>query len=302
MNSITIGYIYGSQNLTDEEELFQKVAKEKNINLIFFNVADKMMLEELEDKIKQCDLVFNNTAGTLAQEIIKMAELMGKKTSSDSKVYYYIEDKWMFFLKCKKAGIPTPETMLLSGNFHAVKKQLVEFNQWPIILKRVTGEQGEFVQKAENYEEAVDIIKNFYEKGNERLPIIGQQYIKSHSYRVTVVGEKIVQTAIKKGYGWKATGMYAEKSEKFDLDEKLIALTKKLIKTCKVDVCGIDYLKKDDQWYALEINSEPSLDFFKEEKETLISEILELLKNKCVISQDKSSEIALSLPSPSPQK
>jgi len=290
VKKITIGYIFGSQNLTEEEELFLKVAKDKDIELVMINVSENMSVNELEEKIKQCDIVFNNTAGALAQEIVKMAEFLGIKTSSDSKVYFYTEDKWMFYLKCKKADIPTPETMLLSNNFNSVKKQLTDFNHQPIILKRVVGEQGEFVKKAETKEEAIQIIKSFYERGLERLPIIAQQYIKSHAYRVTVIGGKIVQTALKIGYGWKATGIYAEKSEKFELDDEIIKLTNKLVKVCKIDICGIDFLKNNGNWYALEINSEPSLDFFKEEKEMLVGEVLDLLKSKVEpISQDKSS-------------
>src|SRR3989344_707230 len=130
-------------------------------------------------------------------EMLKTFEELGKKTVDSSNVYYYSEDKWMFYLKCKKDKIPTPETILLSNNARSIKKELKEFNQWPVILKRIEGEQGEFVQKADNVKEAIEVIEELWKKGNQHLPIIAQELVKSHTYRVTVIGSKIVQTALK---------------------------------------------------------------------------------------------------------
>ena len=48
----------------------------------------------------------------------------------------------------------------------------------------------------------------------------------------------------------------------------------------KINVCGIDILKRGNQWLILEINTVPALDFFETEREMLVNKILDLLIKK----------------------
>ena len=50
---------------------------------------------------------------------------------------------------------------------------------------------GEYVGKAKGMGEAEELIKKFWKKGAEKLPIIAQEFVKSPSYRVTVIGNRI---------------------------------------------------------------------------------------------------------------
>ena len=134
------------------------------------------------------------------------------------------------------------------------KKNLKNFNHWPVVLKRVWGTRGEYVEKAENLEEAEQVIKKFWEKGNEKMPVIAQEMIHSPSYRVTTVGNEVIQTALKKNKGWKCTGVYGKEFKKFDIDKKLEKMIKKIVKVMDIKVCGIDLLKKDGKWLVLEVN------------------------------------------------
>ncbi|HLC87362.1 MAG TPA: ATP-grasp domain-containing protein [Candidatus Nanoarchaeia archaeon] len=277
MKKVTIGYIFDTLKPDKEEDLFIKLAKKKGINLVMFNVRDEISEEEIEEKAKECDIIFNNTAGYMGLEMLKTFEELGKKTVDSSNVYYYSEDKWMFYLKCKKDKIPTPETILLSNNARSIKKELKEFNQWPVILKRIEGEQGEFVQKADNVKEAIEVIEELWKKGNQHLPIIAQELVKSHTYRVTVIGSKIVQTALKDGHGWKATAVYANKVDKFEVDKELEKLVEKIIKMVKINICGIDFVKKEGKWVVLEVNAEPSFEFFEDEHQKIINEVLDFI-------------------------
>ena len=111
------------------------------------------------------------------------------------------------------------------------------------------------------------------------MPILAQEFIHSPSYRVTVIGNKIVQTAIKENHGWKATGVYGKKFKKFKVDPSLEKITKKIIKFSGIKIFGIDLLKKGNSWEVIEINSEPGFDFFKNEMEMLLGEVLDFLKN-----------------------
>jgi glutathione synthase/RimK-type ligase-like ATP-grasp enzyme len=276
----TIGVIIDSNKLGDEERAFLRVAKRNNIEIVFFNANQEILEKELEQKAKRCDIIYNDTAEYIALELAKTLEELGKKVIDCTKIYYYQEDKWMFFLHCKRHKIPTPETILLSDNLEAAKQELEEFNHWPIILKRVYGERGEFVAKANNLQEAVSKILGFWKKGNERLPIIAQEFAPSDSYRVTVIDGRIMQTAIKRGKQWKKTGCHSMKFGRFKIDSKLKKIVDKTIKSSKIDVCGLDLLKKDGKWLLLEINAEPSFQFFDSQRDKLIQAVFQLLKKR----------------------
>jgi len=280
MKKVVLGYIFSGSRPDKDEKLFIKLAKKKNIQIVPINTSKDIGLNELEEKIKKCDVIYNSTAIEFAVEFKKTIEELGKKVIEPAETYYFIEDKWMFFVKCLENKIPTPDTILLSDNSSVAKKELKKFDHWPVVLKRVWGTMGEFVQIAKNIDEAMKKIKGFWKKGNERLPIIAQEFISSPSYRVTVIGDKVVQTAIKTNKSWKATGVYAKKFKKFEVDEELKKIIKKLIKISKMSVFGVDLFKKNDKWVVVEINAEPAFDFFENEREKLISEVLAFLKTK----------------------
>jgi len=281
MKKRSIGYIFCEQNFGKDDKAFMKIAKKKRINLVLFNVGKEVDEEEISKKAKECKVIFNNSAEDIAIEIVKTLEELGKEVIDSSKIFYYTEDKWMFYLKCKENNIPTPETNLLSENLNFIENELKKFNHWPVILKRVEGTCGEYVEKAENSEEAIKIIRSFWKKGVERLPIIAQEMVKSPSYRITAIDGKIAQTAIKTcKKGWKATGVFAKKIKKFPVDKELINIVKKITRTMKIKICGIDLLKKEGKWVVLEVNSAPGLDFFESEREILITKILNFLIKK----------------------
>ena len=280
MKKSVFGYIYDGQSIGKDEEIFLKLAPKKNVDLVMFNISKEINEKELENQVKRCDVIFNNSGEEFAYEIIKTFEALGKKVIDSSKTYYYTEDKWIFFLKCKENNIPTPETILLSENVNIAKKDLKNFNHWPVVLKRVWGTMGEYVEKADNMAEAEKIIKEFWEKGSEKLPVIAQELIHSPSYRITIIGGEVVQTALKENKGWKSTGVYEKEFKKFEIDKELNKIVKKLVKIVNINVCGIDLLKKEDKWKVLEVNSTPAFDFFEDEREFLISKVFDLLKEK----------------------
>ena len=282
MRRITVGYLFNEPYLRKDEKIFLEVAKNKCLNLVMINTAKDLSEEELEKQIGKCDIFFNNSAEDFAVEIVKTIEEFGKRVIEPSIKFYYDEDKWMFFLKCKEHKIPTLKTILLSQNWNFIKKELEKFGEWPVILKRVEGTNGEYVDKADNLGEAEKIINRFWKKGSIRLPIIAQEFVRSPSYRVTVIGDRVVQTAIKDSKGWKATGVYIEDKnvKKFQVDKELKKIIDKINHVFGMKIYGIDLFKKNGKWIVLEINSAPGLDFFSKEERKLVGEILDFLKRE----------------------
>ena len=90
-----------------------------------------------------------------------------------------------------------------------------------------------------------------------------------------------MQTVIKENKsGWKATGMYARHFKKFEIDKELKKIVNKITKISQIDICGIDLLKKDGKWIALEVNAEPAFDFFENETEKMIGLALDFLEKQ----------------------
>ena len=280
MKKIGIGYIYDNPNLGEYEKLFIKLARKKSIELVFFNLAEELDEAEIEDKAKRCKIIYNSIEDLPALELVKTFEELGKKVMETSNIFYYSEDKWMFFLKCKEHHIPVPETVLLSINLNSIKQELEKFNQWPVVLKRFDKSRGRFVEKADNEEEAIKIIRKFWRKSSERTPLIAQEFVKSYCYRVFAIEGKIVQVALKRGSGWKLTGEYAKRFWKFKPDKKLKKIVKKIAGFTKIKIIGIDLLKKKKGWIALEANAQPDLAFFDSEKEKLVGKVLNFLKKE----------------------
>ena len=55
----------------------------------------------------------------------------------------------------------------------------------------------------------------------------------------------------------------------FKINKSLEKLSQKIAKISKIEIIGIDFLKKDGKWLVLEVNAQPGLDFFKKKKENL---------------------------------
>lgn len=278
MKKVVIGYLYSGRRLGLDEIYFRRVAKKKNVIPVLISTSNWSSEEDLKKKINSCDIIYNSSGDDFVIETEKTVEEMGKKMIETSKSFYYTEDKWMFFLKCQEHGVPTPKTILLSEDIAVAKKELHNFGEWPVILKRVSGTCGEYVEKAKNLKEAERLIKKFWKKGSEKLPIIAQECILSPSYRVLVIDNKIVQTAMKKNKTWKATGIYATRFGKFPIDNELRNIIKKMMKFVDIRICGIDFLKKNGKWVALEVNAAPGFDFFGGEREILAEKLVNFLK------------------------
>ncbi len=278
MKKKVIGLICCGREPNVEVKTFSELAKKKEVKFLTINTSEKFNFKSFSRKAKKCDIIYCSIWDDFSMELTKTIEEWGIKIFESSNSYHYTEDKWMFYVKCKKNKIPVPETILLSENIHNAKRELKEFGRWPVVLKRVTGTMGEYVGKAKSIGEAEALIKKFWKKGGEKLSIVAQEFIKSPSYRVTVIGNEIVQTALKKNKSsWKATGVYAKKFDKFDIDAPLKRIIKKLMKVVDIKVCGIDVFRRDGKWLILEVNAQPSLDFFEDEREKLTNKVLNLL-------------------------
>ncbi len=275
---LVVGLLIAEKRMDTEDRLFLKCAKKRNMEMVMINLAKKFNEEEFEKQVKKCDVVYNDVGEGFVLEPLKTIEEYGKRVIDASRLYYYTEDKWMFYVKCKEHNIPTPETILLPSNLTMARAELKEFGKWPVVLKRIYGMEGQNVEKADNLEEAVKIVKKVWSKDIDKLPLIAQEYTKSFSYRVTMIGGKIVQSVIKKSRNWKCTGVYSKDCEKFRIDQGLRKILNKVFRVMKINICGVDLMNRGKEWVVLVVNTEPGLDFIDADREKLIGKVLDFIK------------------------
>ncbi len=270
---VVVGLLYTGKKIGKEEELFLKFAKKKKIDLVLINLSKKFSEYEFEKNVRKCSIVYCSSAEDYVLEPLKTVEALGIDVIDPSWIYYYVEDKWLFYIKCKKHKIPTPDTILLSSNLNFAKAELKDFGRWPIVIKRIYGTCGEYVEKADTLEEAMNIIKRF--QNNSKIPIIAQEFVKSFSYRVTIIGNDVVQTIVKKSKKWKCTGVYSKINPVFEIDGEMKKILGNVRKFVNISICGIDFFKKDGKWLISEVNTQPAFDFKEEEHEKIINKSLD---------------------------
>lgn len=286
MRKVTIGLIRNTRSKDRERSKFEKAAKKIGVELVVFNVAEKIDLDRLRSRAASCEIILNDEVDYISTELAKTLECLGHWVSEKTSTFYYTEDKWLQYVKCVKHNVPVPKTVLLPTDLVSAKQQLKDFNQWPIVLKRIFGFAGMYVDRANSAPEAIEIIRKFWKKGEKLCPIIAQEFVNSDSYRVVTIGGKVVQTAVKKSIGWKQTGCSAVRFWKFKVDAELQTIIDELQKITDLAVCGYDFAKHHGKWVLIEINALPSYRLYNTEYDMLIEHVLKYHK-KLVLNRKR---------------
>jgi len=242
----------------------------EKFNVVLFPVQKNTDYEMLRKNTEKVHIILNtaidmpNTYDSL--EMVKTFETMGKRVIDSSKAFYYKEDKWLFYQTCLKNNLPTPVTYYIPRNIGRDRSKLRQIlSGGPVVFKGVFSDTGRAVKRAMHYEGALSVIKSLSKKIG-LMPIIAQRYVPHGkiSYRVTLVGNEIIQAVIKYGKTWKE-GKLFWKNERYRLfkpDKELTELCKKAAQAFDLEWCGIDLLKDSKgKWYIIEVNSAPSMDF-----------------------------------------
>jgi glutathione synthase/RimK-type ligase-like ATP-grasp enzyme len=188
----------------------------------------------------------------------------------------------MFYQTCLKHNLPTPKTYYVPRDMLTFKRTLKQIlADGPLVFKGIFSDTGRAVKRAMNYEEALRVLSTLHKKTG-LMPVIAQRYVPHGkiSYRVTVAGDKIIQAIVKYGRNWKEGKLYwkNERYRLFKPDKKITALCKKTAKAFEIEWCGIDLMKDaDGNWYLIEVNSCPSMDFVISDMKRANTEIAKYL-------------------------
>lgn len=198
---------------------------------------------------------------------IEKITALGMKNIWPSREALSFADKFLTSVFFAKNNIPTPKTTLLRFTSEEELTGLINFlGGFPLVMKKNVGSVGRDVRIVNNNQEIFDFIEDVHKrlakKNNHasRIGFILQEFVKESAgsdYRVLVLGGKIlgVMKRTAQDGGFKANVSLGGIAQAVALDSDLKKLAKKVIKAGKLFYGGVDFIKKGDQYLALEINT-----------------------------------------------
>ncbi|KAG2393783.1 hypothetical protein C9374_003547 [Naegleria lovaniensis] len=190
-------------------------------------------------------------------------------------------DKFFTMQRLAAKNIPVPRTIV--AKFPLDVQKIEENFTFPLILKKVSGSQGNGVLLIQDQGQLVDIA----ELVDPSNPLLIQEFIKDSSgkdIRVIVVGGRAIG-AMKRiaTKGFKSNFHQGGKVEQVPLTQELELLAVECALACGLDVAGVDILFDGDNSYKIcEVNSSPGFEGFEMATGVDVAkEIIMYCKNNC---------------------
>jgi ribosomal protein S6--L-glutamate ligase len=198
---------------------------------------------------------FQLWAAELVQHFEQAGVVVGNNFASRS----LADNKWLTHQKLVVDGVETPNTWLLSRQ--ADQHQLLDSQQYPLILKTVFGYKGDGVFLCTTKQEVEQNLQEI----DPRKTVIIQDYLpQTHGrdVRAIVVGDRVV-AAMKRtaaADGFKANLGADGAGEVFTLSAKQQQMAVQATQALGLYYSGVDLLfKSDDELVVGEVNANPGL-------------------------------------------
>lgn len=193
-----------------------------------------------------------------AFSVIRQLESLGVYVCNNAESIYSVKDKLYMHQKLAHSRLVTPKTMLSKYpiDVNVVKREI----GFPLLIKNVTGTQGNGIYLCELESKFVDIIELIY-SNNSKANIIFQEFI-DYSYgrdlRVFVLGGKVIGCMQRRSKnGFKANFSKGSMVEPFKITPEIGWLATETAKLLHLDIAGIDLLFSEEGFKICEANSSP---------------------------------------------
>jgi RimK family alpha-L-glutamate ligase len=257
---------------------YERIAEElkrinKKTDVIFCSSYDLILtsggifLNNKKIELNKKDQFWFLSNATMNLFAIEKIASYGMKNIWPSKEALNFADKFLTSVFFEKNNIPTPKTTLVRFTCEEELTELINFlGGFPLVMKKNVGSVGRDVRIVNNNQEVFNFIKEVHErlakKNNHasRIGFILQEFVKESAgtdYRVLVLGGKIlgVMKRTAQDGGFKANVSLGGMAQAVELDRDLKNMAKKVIKAGKLFYGGVDFIKKGNQYLALEINT-----------------------------------------------
>lgn len=195
-------------------------------------------------------------------------------------------DKWRSLQVLAQAGIAIPETQLAGNELHA--QQLFTNMVFPLVLKTLSGMQGDGVMLATDAQSAVKIWQDWQQ------PLLIQEFIAESAgsdIRCFVIGEKVIATMQRRAqHGeFRANCHLGGSAEQIVMSEKVKQIAVKATKAIGLDIAGVDLILSCRGFLVLEVNASPGLEMIEKTNQLNIAqEIIDYFVSK-ITNSAKSS-------------
>ncbi len=276
MKNIIFFYIGSNNNSYRIQKIKENI---NNLNNVSFDFVDVDQLSLNTKCIKTMSFMKRNCQnigyfiGNFYKSIY-VIQMFGNDILFPQANTWHLSDKFNAAIFFKKNNIPTPTTALISTH-KTLQQTISSVGGFPCIIKRTTGSGGNFVKIVNTENEILDFIqkmgKNITIKSifPRNISIILQQPIqKSYGtdYRVLCIKNKILgiikRTA--QNNSFKANISLGGKAEIVDNIIEIEKMSKQIMKKSKLFMAGIDFIKNDSSYYAIEINTSPQIKGFEQ--------------------------------------
>lgn len=208
-----------------------------------------------------------------ALAIIRQLERLNVYACNSSSTIEIVKDKLQMHQLLAHSNLPTPKTMLVKFPIAIdIVKHEIGF---PVIIKNVTGAEGQGIYLCDNEEKFTDLMELIYSH-NKTANIILQEFIatsRGKDLRVFVLGGKVI--GCMKRYSetsFKANFSRGGKVAPFTITPEIEWLATETARLVNLDIAGIDLLFDDQGYKICEANSSPGFKGLEQVIESNVAE------------------------------
>jgi RimK family alpha-L-glutamate ligase len=248
---------------------FREECQKKGLELRLINIykavlTDQSIFDEdgTEIRIEKRDIVWALSNLTTGHFIARKLKMQGIKIWPDAGAVDFA-DKFFTNMFFTAIDIPTPKTVLI--NSYHLENVVKKVGGFPCIIKKNVSTVGKFVEVVNNEKDVIDFIKDTFDKAKKnvlpsnRLRFLLQEFIKEAAgvdYRVLCINGKIIGAIKREAQeGFKSNVSLGGTATQVEVDAKLEAYSKKIMKEGKLFYAGIDFMKVGDDYLAIEVNT-----------------------------------------------
>ena len=162
-------------------------------------------------------------------------------------------------------GISTPKTLLLNTAKEEKIGPLAEYvGGFPVVIKNCKGSMGATVGIAKSAQEVLDFVNTSFLKKNvvpfKKTSFILQEFIEESAgadFRVLCLDGEIlggIKRTAKDG-DFRANVSLGGKADIIDVDPEMAEMAQRIMKEGNIFYAGIDFIKSEQGYLALEINT-----------------------------------------------
>ncbi|MDA3814884.1 MAG: RimK family alpha-L-glutamate ligase [Patescibacteria group bacterium] len=264
------------ETILDHRDLeIPKEAEKKGFEVIKIDIYNAFISERggfsgnLNLKFKAGDIVWLSSNASIGHCLLELF----MKDNQNKGVFFWpnlsairIVDKFFVSNFFSSNEIPTPRTVLINSDNEIGDKALY-VGGFPCLIKKTNGSHGKQVAIVNSVNEIRSFIKDDFRKSFKHKELyrkksffVLQEYIKESvgfDYRVICLRNEVVG-AIRRSSNsndFRANISLGGSAEMFEVDEELEMLCKKIMKEGDLFYAGIDFIKKNNSYLAIEVNT-----------------------------------------------